>query len=94
MLDSETVRCIPRPAFITNKELMYLNTIYTVKADGRQKARTVLSWREADSDQHLYPDTYSPTARPTTFRMLCALAAQLGWTIRPGPRTSRKCTGT
>jgi hypothetical protein len=46
------------------------------------KARTVLSWREADSDQPLYPDTYSPTARPTTFRMLCALAAQLGWTIR------------
>eukprot|EP00966_Prymnesium_polylepis_P270272 6243493-Prymnesium_polylepis.1 len=25
---------------------------------------------------------YSPTARPATFRMLCALAAQLGWTIR------------
>ena len=61
---------------------MYLDTLYTVKADGRQKARTVLSWREADSDQPLYPDTYSPTARPTTFRMLCALAAQLGLTIR------------
>eukprot|EP00966_Prymnesium_polylepis_P214711 4972281-Prymnesium_polylepis.1 len=61
---------------------MYLNTLYTVKADGRQKARAVLSWKVADSDQPLYPDTYSPTALPTTFRMLCALAAQLGWTIR------------
>ena len=58
LLDSETVRCVPRPASITNKEMMYLNTLYTVKADGRKKARTVLSWREADSDQPLYPDTY------------------------------------
>eukprot|EP00966_Prymnesium_polylepis_P147331 3403132-Prymnesium_polylepis.1 len=61
---------------------MYLNTLYTVKADGTKKARTVLIWREKDCDEPMYPDTFFPTTRPTTCHTLCALTAMLKWTIR------------
>ena len=38
----DVLRMVPMPAGVTNSELMYLHTIYTVKSDGRKKARTVL----------------------------------------------------
>jgi hypothetical protein len=39
LLDSETVRCVPRPAIITNKEMVYLNTLYRIHCQGRRRQK-------------------------------------------------------
>jgi len=72
------------PPGVTTGMLLKLATLYVVKADGRAKARTVLSAGKAKLDKLDldYGRTYSPTARPSTFRLMCALAAAHGWTIR------------
>jgi hypothetical protein len=65
---------------------MYLNTLYSIKADGRLKARTVLSAGKDKLDKLDlgYERTYSPTARATTLRLLCCIAAIENMTIRGG----------
>jgi hypothetical protein len=85
----DVLRAIPTPPSITGEQLLHLHTIYTVKKDGRRKARTVLG---AGKDRigelgASYGRTYSPTARETTLRTLCALAATTGMRIRGGDIT-------
>ena len=67
-------------------DLLRLNTLYCVKKDGRKKARTVLGAGKTilETLELNYGRTHSPTARPATFRILCALAAMYGLTIRGG----------
>ena len=80
------LRVIEKPDYITEAELMYLNTLYSIKADGRLKARTVLSAgkNKLDKLDLGYERTYSPTGRATTLRLLCAIAAIERMTIRGG----------
>lgn len=82
----DVLRMVPMPAGVTNSELMYLHTIYTVKSDGRKKARTVLgAGKEKLEGLNLgYDRSFSPTARSSTVRLLCALAAERNDTIRGG----------
>ena len=72
----DVLRAIPLPPGITEEQLMRLHTLYTVKKDGRKKARTVLGCGK-DALEKLdlgYGRTYAPTARNTTFRTLCSVA--------------------
>ena len=80
------LKVIEKPDYVTETELMYLNTLYTIKADGRLKARTVLSAGKDKLDKLDlgYERTYSPTARASTLRLLCAIAAIERMTIRGG----------
>jgi hypothetical protein len=77
---------IEKPASISEKDLLHLNTLYAIKSDGRYKARTVLGAgkRKLDSMDLGYERTYSPTARPATLRLLSAIAAIEKMIIRGG----------
>ena len=65
---------------------MHLHTIYTVKSDGRKKARTVLGAGKdkLDTLDLGYERSFSLTARNVTVRLHCAYAAARGLTIRGG----------
>ena len=78
------LRAVPLPPGVSETDLVHLHTLYNVKKDERKKARTVLGANEeALSRLNLnHGRTYSPTARNTTFRLLCAIATLEGLTIR------------
>ena len=80
------LRVIEKPDDVSESDLMYLNTLYSVKTDGRLKARTVLSAGKDKLDKLDlgYERTFSPTARSTTFRLACNLAAIEKLIIRGG----------
>jgi len=78
LFTSGVLRVVPLPPNVDTDTLQRLRTIYTVKSDGRKKARTVLSARKGKFDASEFGRTYSPTARPTTFRLLCSYAAMHG----------------
>jgi hypothetical protein len=85
----DVLRAIPLPAGVAEKDLMHLHTIYTLKTDGRYKARTVLGCGKA-AVEHLdlgYDRSFSPTARASTLRTCCALTAELDLVIRGGDAT-------
>ena len=86
LFDRGVLTLVDLPPGVTTDMLLKLATLYVVKSDGREKARTVLSAGKAKLDKLDldYGRTYAPTARPSTFRILCALAAKHGWTIRGG----------
>ena len=83
------LRAIPLPPGVTEADLMRLHTIYTIKSDGRYKARTVLGCGKDVVDQlNLgYDRSFSPTARASTFRTCCVLAAECDMIIRGGDAT-------
>ena len=85
----DVLKMVPYPPGMKNSDLMRLHTIYTVKSDGRKKARTVLgAGKDKLGELDLgYERSFSPTARSTTVRLLCALAAALDLTIRGGDVT-------
>lgn len=78
----DVLKMVPLPPGLDRHTLMWLNTLYTIKRDGRYKARTVLSWDESKAGWFEAVRTFSPTARATTMRFLCALAAEHGLVIR------------
>ncbi len=82
----DVLNVIEKPDSVSESDLFYLNTLYTKKNDGRYKARTVLSAGKGALDQLDigYERTYSPTARESTFRLLCNIAAIERMTIRGG----------
>ena len=82
----DVLRVVPSPDGVPNNELMHLHTIYTVKNDGRRKARTVLGAGKEKLDKLDlgYERSFSPTARSSTIRLLCALAAERNDVIRGG----------
>ena len=82
----EVLEAIPLPPGVSDADLVHLMTLYVVKADGRLKARTVLGCGKGVLEElDLGIDrTFSPTARASTFRLLCAITAVLDLTIRGG----------
>ena len=86
LFDSGVLNPVPRPASISDKDLMYLLSLFTKKADGRLKVHSVLSAGKDKIDMlgYDYGRTFAPTARPTTLRMLCALSALHDLIIRGG----------
>ena len=80
----DVLRMIPLPADVQLRDLKPLNTLYHTKHDGRKKARTVLGAPKGTLDQSLFGRTYSPTARPTTFRLCVALTAMRNGVVGGG----------
>ena len=72
LFELEVLNIVPIPPNVTEKELLHLSTLYVMKPDGRKKARTVLSCGKGKLDPDDIGRTFSPTARPTTLRFLCA----------------------
>jgi hypothetical protein len=85
----DVLRAVPLPPGVPESDLMRLHTIYTIKSDGRKKARTVLGCGKAvvDNLDLGYDRSFSPTARASTVRICCALAAELDLVIRGGDAT-------
>ena len=85
----DVLRMIPLPDHVDAKGLLHLHTIYTVKSDGRKKARTVLGAGKdkLDTLDLGYERSFSPTARNVTVRLHCAYAAARGLIIRGGDVT-------
>ena len=85
----DVLKMVPIPPELKDSDLLRLHTIYTVKSDGRKKARTVLgAGKDKLNSLDLgYERSFSPTARSTTVRLLCAVAAALDLTIRGGDVT-------
>lgn len=82
----DVMRMMPLPPDVSVSDLMRLMTLYVIKADGRFKARTVLAPTKEDIERlsaDLGP-TFSPTARLTTLRILCALAPHANMVIQGG----------
>ena len=73
----DLLRLIPLPTGTLHRDLLKLRTIYKVKADRTKKARTVLGGHEI----HFAGRTFSPTPRPTTFRVCCCsvAASEIQW---------------
>ena len=82
----DVLKMVPLPPGVGEKDLMNLMTLYVVKSDGRKKARTVLGAGKGnlDADELGFDRTFSPTARASTVRMLCSVAAAVDWIIRGG----------
>ena len=85
----DVLRMTPLPGHIDAKGLLHLHTIYTVKSDGRKKARTVLGAGKdkLDTLDLGYERSFSPTARNVTVRLHCAYAAARDLVIRGGDVT-------
>ena len=85
----DVLRMTPLPSHVEAKGLLHLHTIYTVKSDGRKKARTVLGAGKdkLDTLDLGYERSFSLTARNVTVRLHCAYAAARGLVIRGGDVT-------
>ena len=85
----DVLRMTPLPSHVEAKGLLHPHTIYTVKSDGRKKARTVLGAGKdkLDTLDLGYERSFSPTARNVTVRLHCAYAAARGLVIRGGDVT-------
>ena len=85
----DVLRMTPLPSHVEAKGLLHLHTIYTVKSDGRKKARTVLGAGKdkLDTLDLGYERSFSPTARNVTVRLHCAYAAARDLVIRGGDVT-------
>ena len=85
LFTSGTIKMVPLPKHIPESSLKPLLTLYyKEKSDGRKKARTVLGCPKGSLDPSSYGRTFSPTGRPTTFRLLMSLAALLGAVVKFG----------
>ena len=81
---------VPKPDSISESELHYIHTIFSRKNDGRKKTRSVLA--SGKDKLEAMPGanwgrTYSPTARPETMRLLCAMTAKKRGKIHGGDVT-------
>ncbi|MGB0243952.1 MAG: reverse transcriptase domain-containing protein [Candidatus Nanopelagicales bacterium] len=77
----DVMKFVPLPPGISEDDLLKLITLYTVKKDGRKKARTVLGCGKGALDPDSYGAVFSPTARDVTLRTLCALCPQMDLVI-------------
>ena len=83
LANPDVLKVVPLPPDVDPKALKLLRTLYTVKSDKRKKGRCVLNAPKGTLDND-YGATFSPTARPATLRLLCALAALHRLTIMGG----------
>ena len=79
----DVLRVILLPPGVDMKTLKRLRTLYNVKPDLRKKARCVFNTPKAALTED-FGRCYSPTVRPTTFRLLMSLAPMLKLVVQGG----------
>ena len=86
LFEKGVLRPVPLPPGMSEDDLLRLRTIYTRKADGRHKARTVLSSGKDKLEELGLRGvrSFAPTARPSTARICCGLSAETDMVIEGG----------